>query len=86
MGISEILIDFVPCRGFEEYQQTTVILTFCSSLLSHYLSRAFVIVATKEGGLYKATINMQKQINAVTKHNEDRVLTYKTSITSIVNT
>lgn len=49
-------------------------------------SQSILIVETKEVGLDKVTINLQDQMNSVSKHIEDIFLTCKTSIPSIVNT
>ena len=61
-------------------------MTCFSALVFYNISKGFVISETKEIGLDKIKINFQKKINAVSKHDEDSVLTFKTAITLIVNT
>ena len=71
MGITEILMNYLYCHGFEKNKQSTVILTLHISLVSYYLPKQFVIVETKESGLDNVTIRVQKKISEVSKHDED---------------
>ena len=86
MGIPYILMNILFCCSFAKYQESTVILTCRSAIVSFYLSKGFVIVKTKEGGLYKVPINVKNQINTVSKHNKYSVITCKTAIPYIANT
>ena len=73
-------MNIVSCHGFAKYQQTTVILTCCSALVSHYNYKGFFIFETKDGGLDNVAINVQKKMNAVDKQDGESVLVIKSLI------
>ena len=51
LGIPEILMNIISCRGFSKSSVLTVILTCRSALVPYYLSKRFIIVKTEEGGV-----------------------------------
>ena len=64
----------------------TVILTFCSALVTYHLSKGLFIVGTEEGGVYNIPTSVKIIFHGDNLHQEDIILTFKTAMTSILIT
>ena len=73
-------MDIMSCHGLSKYSISTVILTCRSALVTYYISKVFVIVEIKEGGLDNIAMSTKNQINADNLPLEDSILTCKAVI------
>ena len=85
LGIPDILMNIMSCRGFVKYLLSTVILACCNALVPYHISKGFVIVETEVGGVDNIPIIMKKQNNATHLREEEILIICKASIPSTVN-
>ena len=82
----DIFINIISCHGFSKSSISKIIFTYCSTLVTNYLYKGFIVVETEEGGLDHIPMSMKMKNCADNLHQEYIIITCKAAIPFIVNT
>ena len=86
IGIPEILLNIVSCYGFIQDKNSTLLLTCRIKLVSHYLSRGFLIIEQASQALKNFLMIVQNHIHAIIMYDSDSIMICSTPIPSVSNT
>ena len=86
IGITDILLNMLSCRGFLNNNESIVILKCTNRMSEYYFNKGFIQLPCDEDHLNKRTKFEEQIVGAEPKVNSDLVMLCKTTIISTSNT
>ena len=85
-GITDLLMNFMSCRGFLKNKDSVVILKCPKNIFEYYLSKSFIHFDCNKSNLEKLSSELKDRIYAEVTDNSDKVRIRSTTIPSNSNT
>ena len=85
IGITEILLNIVSCYIFVQFENSTLILTCRSKLVSYYPSKGFLILERYSKALKNVPLRVKICINDIKNFDGYFVMSFYTPIPSVTN-